>query len=207
MFTLKSRKDGFRLLLPKEFLCEEIVDKYAQILQNQKSFILSPIAFLNETIQKVQVLGFNAGTIQQQQTSRGESITGNPNRFAQNRFLHTTSDHTYRSEVSPLQLIDKTLNITFKHTLGYVNYFMIFENFWWLYSRDKQYNDMRLEFTIDLLDNNEKVYSRIIIKDPIIDGIDMLDFDYTQPIAESGTFNVIFKYSNIDYQFIDINEE
>ena len=32
MFTLKSRKDGFRLLLPKEFLCEEIVDKYAQIL-------------------------------------------------------------------------------------------------------------------------------------------------------------------------------
>jgi hypothetical protein len=84
---------------------------------------------------------------------------------------------------------------------------MIFENFWWLYSRDKQYNDMRLEFTIDLLDNNEKVYSRIVIKDPIIDGIDMLDFDYTQPIAESGTFNVIFKYSNIDYQFIDINEE
>ena len=207
MFTLKSRKDGFRLLLPKEFLCEEIVDKYAQILQNQKSFILSPIAFLNETIQKVQVLGFNSGTVQQQQTSRGESITGNPNRFAQNRFLHTTSDHTYRSEVNPLQLIDKTLNITFKHTLGYVNYFMIFENFWWLYSRDKKYGDMQLEFTIDLLDNNEKVYSRIVIKDPIIDGIDMLDFDYTQPIAESGTFNVIFKYSNIDYQFIDINEE
>ena len=111
MFTLKSRKDGFRLLLPKEFLCEEIVDKYAQILQNQKSFILSPIAFLNETIQKVQVLGFNSGTIQQQQTSRGESITGDPKRFAQNRFLHTASDHTYRSEVSPLQLIDKTLNI------------------------------------------------------------------------------------------------
>ena len=129
MFTLKSRKDGFRLLLPKEFLCEEIVDKYAQILQNQKSFILSPIAFLNETIQKVQVLGFNAGTVQQQQTSRGESISGNPNRFAQNRFLHTTSDHAYRSEVNPLQLIDKTLNITFKHTLGYVNYFMIFEIF------------------------------------------------------------------------------
>ena len=66
---------------------------------------------------------------------------------------------------------------------------------------------MRLEFTVDLLDNNEKVYSRIVIKDPIIDGIDMLDFDYTQPVAESGTFNVIFKYSNIDYQFIDVLEE
>jgi hypothetical protein len=207
MLTLKSRKDGFRLLLPKEFLCDEIVDKYAKILQSQKSFILSPIAFLNETIQRVQVLGFNDGTIQQQQTTRGTSITNNPNRFGQNRFLHTSSDHTYRSEVSPLQLIDKTFTITFKHTLGYVNYFMIFENFWWLYSRDKQYADMRLEFTVDLLDNNEKVYSRIVIKDPIIDGIDMLDFDYTQPVAESGTFNVIFKYSNIDYQFIDVLEE
>lgn len=209
MFTLKARKDGFRILLPKDFLCDEILEKYSKILKSKKSFLINPIDFLNETIQKVQVLGFNDATFQQQQTAIGKSITNNPDRFNQNKFLHTASDHTYRSEVNPLQLIDKTLNITFKHTLGYLNYFMIFENFWWLYSRDKQYKDMRMEFAIDLLDNTEKVYSRIVIHDPIIHGIDMLDFDYSQPIAQSETFTVIFKYSNIDYQFLenDIEEE
>ena len=207
MFTLKSRKDGFRLLLPKDFLCEEITEKYANILKSKKSFIMNPIDFLNETIQKVQVLGFTEGTFQQQQTSRGQSITKNPDRYEQNRFLHTAADHAYRSEVSPLQLIDKTLNITFKHTLGYVNYFMIFENFWWQYARDRKYKDMRYEFTIELLDNTERVYSRIVLKDPIIHSIDMLDFDYSQPIASSETFTVVFKYSNIDYQFIENDTE
>jgi hypothetical protein len=43
--------------------------------------------------------------------------------------------------------------------------------------------------------------------DPIINGMDMLDFDYTQPIAQSGTFKVEFKYSNFDYQFITQKDE
>ena len=35
MFSLKGRQDGFRLLLPQEFICDEINDKYAKILQNK----------------------------------------------------------------------------------------------------------------------------------------------------------------------------
>ena len=46
------------------------------------------------------------------------------------------------------------------------------------------------------------IYARINIKDPVIDGIDMLDFDYTQPIAQSQTFNMIIKYSDFDYEFV-----
>ena len=34
----------------------------------------------------------------------------------------------------------------------------------------------------------------------------MLDFDYTQPIAQAGTFKIEFKYSNFDYQFIEIED-
>ena len=205
MFSLKGRQDGFRLLLPQEFICDEINDKYAKILQNQKSFFTKPIDFLNETIQSVQVLGFSDGTVNQPQPGIGHPLI-DPNRVKQNKFLHTATDFTYRSEVNPLQLIDKTLNITFRHTLGFLNYFLLFENFWYLYSRDKQYKDISFTFNIDIINQNGQVYSKIVLYDPIIHGVDMLDLNYTKPVAESQTFTVIFKYSNIDYQFISTND-
>ena len=59
MHTLQSKKDGFRLLLPDDFLVDEIKEKYSIILQKNKHFVYRPIDFLNETIQKVEVFGFN----------------------------------------------------------------------------------------------------------------------------------------------------
>lgn len=206
MFSLKSRQDGFRLILPQDFICDEINEKYTKILKDQKSFYTRPIDFLNESIQKVEILGFDNGTIQQQQPGTGNPLR-NPNRINENKFLHTASDYTYRSELNPLQLIDKTLNVTFKHTIGFLNYFILFENFWYQYSRDSSYSSVDFDFTIDLLDYNGRAYSRIVIINPFIHAIDMLSFDYSQPVAQSQTFRVIFKYSNIDYQFIDMDDE
>ena len=132
MFTLRGRQDNFRILLPKEFLCDEIVEKYSKILQDKHSYLYSPIDFLNETIRSVQVLGFQDATIEQLQPGRGTAASS-ASRIPQNRFMHTASQVNYRSETNPLNLIDKTLNIEFRHTLGYVNYFMIFENFFYLF--------------------------------------------------------------------------
>ena len=58
----------------------------------------------------------------------------------------------------------------------------------------------------DIINQNGQVYSKIVLYDPIIHGIDMLDLNYTKPVADSQTFTVIFKYSNIDYQFISTND-
>jgi hypothetical protein len=60
---------------------------------------------------------------------------------------------------------------------------------------------------IDIFNERGEVYAKIVLMDPIINGMDMLDFDYTQPIAQSGTFKVEFKYSNFDYQFITQKDE
>jgi hypothetical protein len=40
--------------------------------------------------------------------------------------------------------------------------------------------------------------------DPVINSIEMLDLNYTQPVAQSQTFKVEFKYSNFDLEFINI---
>ena len=203
MFTLKGKQDLFKLTLPDDFIAKEINEKYAKIIKEQKSFSYRPIDFLNETIQSVQVLGFIDGTVQQQQPATGKPII-NPNRKLENKFLHTASEFNYRSDKNPISLIDKTLNIYFRHTLGFVNYFLLFENFFYQYSRDRKYDELSSQIPIDIFNNKGEVYSRIIIMDPIVNSIDMLDLNYNSPIAQSQTFKVEIKYSNIDYQFISI---
>ena len=206
MFTLNARQDLFRLTLPDDFIVKEINEKYSKIINDNKSFVRRPIDFLNETIQSVQVLGFVEGTVQQQQSAKGNPII-NQNRKLENNFMHTSTDYSYRSEKNPLALIDKTLNIFFRHTLGFLNYFMIFENFFYLYSRDRKYKEMPDQIPIDIMNNRGEIYSRIVVIDPVINGIDMLDLNYNAPNETMSTFKVEFKFSNIDYQFISLDKE
>ena len=206
MFGLKGRQDGFRLLLPKEFLVPEVEEKYAGILKDKIGYFDSPIDFLNETIQKVNVLGFQDGTMTQDQPVKGAEPTMKPNRIKQNQFQYAGSQFNYRSGVPPIQLTDKTFNITFRHTLGYLNYFMLFENFWYQFSRDMNYDELPQKFSIDLFNERGEIYSRVSLFYPMINSMDMLEFDYTQPVAQSQTFNIEFKYSNFDFEFISIDE-
>jgi hypothetical protein len=208
MLSLKGRKDGFRFLFPQTYIVETVSEKYAKILQAQHSFFTKPVDFLNESIKAVQVLGFNEASMEQQQPARGEQFVNlDKDRSAQNRFLHTASPFVYRAEKNPLTLIDKTFNVTFRHTLGFLNYFMLFENFWHIYARDTNSDDYDDMFTIDIIDGQGRAYSRIVLTGVVINGIDMLNLDYSQPIAQSDTFNVIFKYSDIDYQFLEISDD
>lgn len=208
MFALKGRQDGFRLLLPKSFLCDEIEEKYSKILNSKKSFYIKPIDFLNESIQKVQVLGFTNATIPQKQSNTGNQFFRfGENRTSQNEFMFPSTDYNYRSPNSPIDLIDKTLNIEFRHTLGYLNYFMLYENFWYQFARDRKYDDLAPNFNVDILNENGSIFAKIVLESPIVNGMDMLDFDYTQPIANSQTFKVEFKYSNVNFTFIEENNE
>ena len=202
MLALRSRQDGFRLQIPKEFIPEPVNAKYSKILQEKRGFITKPIDFLNETIQRIEVLGFNNATVAQQQPNRGEPVF-RQNRIAENNFMHGASPVTYRAGVSPQALIDKTLNVVFRHTLGYLNYFIIFESFLYHYSRDMKSTELPRRLTVDLLDEKGVIYAKIVLEDPLIDGIDMLEFDYTKPVAQSQTFQVVFKYSAFDYQLIE----
>lgn len=206
MFTLNARQDLFKVTLPDDFIAPEINEKYAKIIQENKSFLYRPIDFINETIQAIQVLGFIEGTVQQQQTGKGIPII-NPNRKLENDFMHTASEYTYRSEKNPIALIDKTLNLYFRHTLGFVNYFLLFENFFYQYSRDRKYKELIDQIPIDIINNKGEVYSRVVVIDPIINSIDMLDLNYNAPNETMSTFKVEFKFSNIDYQFINIKKE
>jgi hypothetical protein len=202
MFSLKSRQDLFKVTLPEEFIPSEIDKKYSKLLNEANSFIHKPIDFLNETIQGMEILGFTQAAAIQQQHGVGDWAS-NKTTIQNNRFLHASSDVAYRAEMNPLNLIDKTLRLTFRHTLGFVNYFMLLDSFWVMYRRDTHYDQLPQFISVDILNSIGVKISRILIHHPIIDGIDMLSLNYTQPIAQSQTFNCEIKYSNIEFEFIN----
>lgn len=206
MLALKARQDGFRITLPKEIIPDVVNEKYSKILQDKRGFIIKPIDFLNETIQSVEVLGFLDATVYQEMPTRGEPMM-DPTRVNENNFFHPATQINYRSPKNPQSLVDKTINITFKHTLGYLNYFILFESFLYHYCRDMEYKDLQQFITIDLLSETGSIFSKITLFKPLIDSMDMLTFDYTQPIASSQTFKVVFKYTSFNYDFVDPNIE
>ena len=202
MLALKGRQDRYRLLLPDKLIPREIVDKYTKVLREHHSFIYSPIDYVSESIQKIQVLGFNDGTIDQHQTRRGYPLI-KQGRTAENNFLHTAGSFPYRSPAGPESLIDRTLNVDFRMNSGFLNYFILFESFFYQHTRDREYDDLPDNMYIEIMNQYGDVYARIVLSHPLINGMDMLDLDFSQPVAASQTFRVIFKYSDFDFEFIE----
>ena len=93
MFALRGRQDKFRFMLPDEFIPEEINEKYTKILTSKHSFFKKPIDFVNETIQKIQVLGFNNATVAQEEPGRGISPIREPSRVKQNSSRQMATDY------------------------------------------------------------------------------------------------------------------
>ena len=199
---LKGRQDRFRLLLPDDTIPDEIKEKYTKILIDKKNIITNPIDFVNESIQRCQVLGFNGATLPQPQARHGLP-TRDSSRLDENMLLGRAVDYQYRSVDNPVQIIDRTLNIDFRHTVGFLNYFIMFESFFYIYSRDTKSDKIPSPLSINIMNEFGEIYSRIMLYDPVIEGMDMLDLDFTQPVASSQSFRVTYKYSNIDFQFIE----
>lgn len=202
MLSLNSNKDNWQLLFDVNFIPDEIKEKYTKVLSLKKSFITDPVSFVNESIQKIQVLGFSGASFAQQQTTVGTPLR-DQNRISENYFQHAASDVNYRSVANPIQIIDKTLNVQFRMDQGFLNYFILFESFFYKYCRDTTYDELDQYFIVNIYNELGEVYCRIKLYHPIIDSMDMLDLDFSNVRPSQETFQVVFKYSNIEFEFIE----
>lgn len=56
---------------------------------------------------------------------------------------------------------------------------------------------------IDILNEKGLSIARIVFTDCHIDGIEGLEFDYTKLEREADSFQVTFKFNNIDFELMD----
>lgn len=198
MLSLSPRYDLFRFSFPKDFLPKEIEEKYYKILNTNSGVITAPIDYLNESIQGVNFPGMSDILVQQQQhgVNSGERRFGKIN-------VEPKHDINYQSTSNPLDKISPEFKVTMRVNQGLYNYFMMYETILHQMSKTKEYNDSSV-LTLEIMDATGVVTSKIYFKQVLMDGIDGLDFSYNKVERESGTFDITFKFNNIDFEFITI---
>lgn len=197
MLSLSPRYDLFRFAFPKDFIPEQVAEKYQKILSRNAGVLTTPIDYLNESIKGVTIPGISDLTIDQTQHSHN-SIGRTDSRFN----VEPSRQNTYKSTSNPLNNIDKEVTVTFRFNQGFFNYFLLYETIFWKYCKPLDYPNEDVLY-VELMDETGRVTARIKYFDCHINGIDGLEFDYSKLERESGTFNITFKFNNIDFVFVD----
>ena len=198
MLSLSPRYDLFKFELPKTFLPKEVNEKYQKILSRNAGVLITPIEYLNESIQGINIPGISELITEQQQHSHN-SING-----LKKINVEPGRQQSYKATGNPLDKINKEITVTFRFNQGLYNYFMLYETIFWKYCKPTDYPNEDVLY-IELLSETGEIVFRIKFFDCVIDGIDGLEFTYSKLERDSGTFNITFKFNNIDFVFIDEN--
>lgn len=189
MLSLSPRYDLFKFNLPKDFLPKEIEEKYRKILNKDPNVIVNPIDYLNESIQAITFPGIKELVVEQQQISH---------RLGK---IEPTKQNYSTSTVNPLAQLDSEFTVTFRMNQGLYNYFMLFET---IFHKTLKYQKTTTDdvFFIEILSETGSIMGRIKLFQPQIDGIDGLEFGYNKIERTSETFNMTFKFNNIDFDIV-----
>lgn len=198
MLSLSPRYDLFRFAFPKDFLPESVEEKYTSILNKNQGVLVTPIDYLNESIQGINFPGITDILVQQSQHSSNDII-----RSKGRINVEPKTEITYQTPANPLDKITKEFKVTFRFNQGFYNYFMLYETIFHQVCKPIDRGHMDVLY-IELLNGEGVITNRIKFFDVLIDGIDGLEFNYNKIERDTGTFDVTFKFNNIDFEFIDI---
>lgn len=202
LLSLSPRYDLFRFCLPKDFLPKSVEEKYSKILAKNAGVVMSPIDYLNESIKGIHIPGINGLVVEQtQHESHPKTVDGR--RLGALGRIAVEPQHTmsYTHPGNPLEKLERELKVTFRMNQGLYNYYMLYETIFNHYCKniDIPVDDI---IYIEILDETGVITGRIKFYDVRLDGIDGLDFSYDKSTRDEGTFDITFKFNNIDFEFI-----
>ena len=202
--SLSPRYDLIRFSIPKTFLPPEIESKYTEMLNKESVTMTTAIDYLNESIQGINIPGISELTmVQQQHGSNGIERSDVDGRKRIN--VETSHDITYLNTTNPLENIEKEFKVTFRFNQGFINYFMLYETAFHYACKEYEW-DCEPVMYVELLREDGTIMSVIKFIDVHMNGMDGLEFNYTKIEREANTFDVTFKFNNIDFE-IFVNED
>lgn len=200
--SLSPREDLFEFEFPKDFIPDEIKDKYAKVIYNAgKGVITDPIAYLNESIQGISIPGISSMTIEQTMPG-GSHPMGSLHKMPSHTEVEPTADNFTYSPANPLSLIDREFTVTLRKNQGLYNYFMLYETAFFKLCKQYEYNEKDDLFTVYILNEHGNIASKILIYQPRLDSIEGMSFSYNKTERSTDTFDLKFKFNNIDFEFV-----
>jgi len=203
--SLSPRADLFVFKFPKDFLPKEVEEKYAKILNTDKSVITTPIDYLNESIQAVTIPGLSDLLTEQDQHSPQHPENHNPQIGIKGKRISIEPSRT-NTTYSPKNILSQLANeftVTLRKNQGLYNYFMLYETAF--HKALKEYANVEKPddlFTVEIIDETGIILSRIKLFQPRIDGIDGMEFSYNKLERQNETFDIKFRFNNIDFDIV-----
>lgn len=207
MLSLSPRADLFVFHFPKDFLPKEIEEKYTKIINRDKSVIQTPIDYLNESVQGIDFPGMSDLIVEQAQHSSQHPENHNDQMGLPGKRISIEPERT-NVTYSPKNILSQLageFTVTFRRNQGLYNYFMLYETIF--HKVLKEYANVEKPddvFYIDILEESGKIMGRIKLFQPRIDGIEGLQFSYNKLERQTETFDVKFRFNNIDFDIVDI---
>lgn len=202
MLSLAPRMDLFRFVLPKDFLPAEVEEKYYKLFQQNAGVITTPIDYLNESIMGISFPGISDINIIQDQHGSNSIKESNLGKGMGKINVEPKHEIVYTTPDNPLEKIEKEFKVTFRKNQGLYNYFMLYETIFYKICKPHLYPPVD-KLYIDILNEKGLSIARIVFTDCHIDGIEGLEFDYTKLEREADSFQVTFKFNNIDFELMD----
>jgi len=176
---LNSRSNQFVFKLPTGFLYPEVQDKYNFYLKRLPTPFDNIESYLNSTVQSVTFPSISADQDVQILDKR-------PQYWKQ----------TFELE----RVITKEFTVNFKTADGFLNYWVLFEQFQ-QYLQEKNDKDYFPDMSIIFLDRDGYELVTVRFSQPIMKAIDQLEMSYASNAFEFRTFGITFQYN---WFFIDV---
>lgn len=198
--SLAPRFDQFRFMIPKEYIPPEVREKYDRILAKNPSTFMNSMDYLNESIKGITLPAIENLIVEQPQVSHNS----NPENGRLHGKINIEPAHTNvtLSSENILSKINNTFTVTFRQNQGLYNYFMIYESIFHRYMKPELYHQNENElFDVVFLDEDSIPVSRMILLQPEFNGISGLEFSYDKVERQTDTFDVVFTFNDIDFDF------
>lgn len=188
MFSPNPRTDLFNVIIPDTFFLSSITNKYNDYLK-QKPYILPTIdQILIESIQSIDFPEFGYTPLEQ------NTIDGN----------NAGYNIPQPSKDSVQKLTEKIINITFRHTDGFMTYFMMMEHFFKRYEMGPGSIELRKPFG-DIICETQIAAGpdlcRIYFKKCVLINSPDLHLSYASPTRDFSTFECRFAYAEFKTTF------
>mgnify|MGYP001225812535 CR=1 FL=1 len=181
---LNSRNNLFEFRLPKEFIPEEVSEKYKDYLHKiPGTMVENTVDFINYSIQSINIPGVSYDPVTQE------------NNDGTVRY--------YRGR-SPIQnTIQREFSIQFQLLDGYINYWILLDTLLYYYAdqtKEKYTQDLKLR----IFDAEGLGLVSITFEKPLMNSISELSLSMADNVAEFNTFDLSFFYNKFNIK-IDID--
>lgn len=186
MLSINPRNDLFRFYFPENFFRPSIINKYTRFLKQEYYYFDDFQDVINESIKELVFPSV-------QYTPQEQIQSGTSGNNSANNIYYRTPENIQR-------LQEKTVEVTLRHTDGYITYFCLLEHFYFYFNPEN--NKERIgNMSLQTLSSDGYVMTTLYFKNCIFTGISELPLSYANQDRPESTFTITFYFNLFDTTF------